>query len=342
MPLSPPKMPLVSPSFSRSSNSSGSKSESPSRSRHESEKDHLSEVDEAKLPFREFEFSSKPPLRVDVKNATQLRVPPTTPNCYPMTCRPRGTVLIINNERFKDPSELYSTRHGSTIDANNLSILFRQLDFHCIIKEDREYQDMIDDIHDFAQLKEDFEINMRILVILSHGDHSNALSSDGYKMPYEWVVRQFNNYNCAHLRGKPKLFIFPACRGGESDFGVEEDDLSVATTTIDASSPDASVVLKPSPMVSRSGKRLPMYGDMLIAYGTVPGYVANRDTMHGSWYIECLCKVFMEKSCEMELMEMLAEISREMQEYESEFNTVQTCSYEVRGCFNKLYFNPGL
>ena len=151
---------------------------------------------------------------------------------------------------------------------------------------------MIDDIHDFAQLKEDFEIDMRILVILSHGDQSNAMSSDGYKMPYEWVVRQFNNYNCSHLRGKPKLFIFPACRGYESDFGVEEDDLSISNTALDTSSPDASVVMKPSPMVSRSGKRIPMYGDILIAYGTVPGYVANRDTMHGSWYIECLCKVF--------------------------------------------------
>ena len=93
---------------------------------------------------------------------------------------------------------------------------------------------------------------------------------------------------------------------------------------------------------SFAGKRLPMYGDMLIAYGTVPGYVSNRDTLHGSWYIQCLCTVFMEKSCEMELMEMLAEISQEMLKYESEFGTVQTSSYEVRGCFNKLYFNPGL
>ena len=342
MPLSPPRMPLESPNFRDSDRSSNFKPEGFSKLRHASDHDHVSETEESPISRKEFELVPKRPLRIDVKKATELRVPPTTPNCYPMTGHPRGSVLIINNERFTDISQLYATRHGSTIDANNLSILFRQLDFRCDIKEDRKYEDMLDDIHEFSKLKEEFDANMRILVILSHGDHSNVLSADGYKLPYEWIITQFNNYNCPHLRGKPKLFIFPACRGAESDFGVEDDYLSMTETSTDSLSPDASVVMKPSPMISRSGRRLPMYGDMLIAYGTVHGYVANRDTLYGSWYIECLCKVFMEKACEYELMEMLAEISREMLEYESEFHTVQTCSYEVRGCFNKLYFNPGL
>ena len=119
------------------------------------------------------------------------------------------------------------------------------------------------------------------------------------------------------------VFIFPACRGADSDYGIFEEFCTLSTQ-VDSSTPDASVVMKPSPLVSRSGKRIPMFGDMLIAYGTIPGYVANRDTTYGSWYIQCLCKVLMEKSCEMELMEMLAEISREMLEYESEFGNIAT------------------
>jgi hypothetical protein len=284
---------------------------------------------------------SRKPLRIKVKKANKLMIPPTTCACYPMTSKPRGFALIINNEIFNDPSEIYSTRHGSTIDANNLCILFQQLGFQSKIKENREYQDLQDDIDDFAQLKENVEPNMRILVVLSHGDKMNVLSADGFKLPYEWIISRFNNCNCPQLRGKPKLFIFPACRGASPDYGVY-NDLSSSPTQFDSSAPDASVVMKPSPLVSRSGKRLPMYSDILIAYGTLPGYVANRDTAEGSWYIQCFCKVLMKKAGEMELMEMLAEISREMLEYESEFGTVQTCSYEVRGCFDKLYFNPGL
>ena len=31
--------------------------------------------------------------------------------------------------------------------------------------------------------------------------------------------------------------------------------------------------------------------DILIAYATIPGYVANRNRYRGSWFIECLCEV---------------------------------------------------
>ena len=30
---------------------------------------------------------------------------------------------------------------------------------------------------------------------------------------------------------------------------------------------------------------------MLIAYSTLPGYVANRDHFRGTWFIESICKV---------------------------------------------------
>ena len=47
--------------------------------------------------------------------------------CYPMFSKPRGYALIINNESFVN--DIYKYRTGSTIDANNLDILFEQLGF---------------------------------------------------------------------------------------------------------------------------------------------------------------------------------------------------------------------
>ena len=35
----------------------------------------------------------------------------------------------------------------------------------------------------------------------------------------------------------------------------------------------------------------PTWEDMLIAYSTLPGYVANRDLFRGTWFIESLCQV---------------------------------------------------
>ena len=35
----------------------------------------------------------------------------------------------------------------------------------------------------------------------------------------------------------------------------------------------------------------PTWEDMLIAYATIPGYVANRNIFRGTWYIESLCEV---------------------------------------------------
>ena len=35
----------------------------------------------------------------------------------------------------------------------------------------------------------------------------------------------------------------------------------------------------------------PTWEDMLIAYATVPGYVANRNIYRGTWFVESICQV---------------------------------------------------
>ena len=50
----------------------------------------------------------------------------------------------------------------------------------------------------------------------------------------------------------------------------------------------------------------------------------------------------MEHAHEMDIREMLDEVSSKMKYYESEYKTKQSCSYEVRHFYKKLYFNPGM
>ena len=92
---------------------------------------------------------------------------------------------------------------------------------------------------------------------------------------------------------------------------------------------------------------------MLVAHSTLPGYVSyrfptdtiitfitiniiplntflfRRDIFRGTWFVESLCKVFMELAAYMDLRDMLDETARMLSEYETEAGTKQSFGYEV-------------
>ena len=39
----------------------------------------------------------------------------------------------------------------------------------------------------------------------------------------------------------------------------------------------------------------PTWEDILVAYATLPGFVANRNLYRGTWFIELICKVRIEE-----------------------------------------------
>ena len=61
---------------------------------------------------------------------------------------------------------------------------------------------------------------MAVVVIMSHGRHGLVAACDGREIETEWILRQLNNDGCPNLKGKPKLFIFQACRSGQSKGNV--------------------------------------------------------------------------------------------------------------------------
>ena len=54
-----------------------------------------------------------------------------------------------------------------------------------------------------------------------------------------------------------------------------------------------------------------------------------RDIFRGTWFVESLCKVFMELAAYMDLRDMLDETARMLSEYETEAGTKQSFGYEV-------------
>lgn len=127
-----------------------------------------------------------------------------------MFVNPRGHVLLVNNEKF--PEELSKYRHGSAMDENNLTMLFQQLYFKVTVRRNRTYREMVSDVMWFANLPEHQDMQMAILIVLTHGEDGYLMGSDGLRLPIEWVLLKFNNDQCPNLKGKPKFFIFQACR----------------------------------------------------------------------------------------------------------------------------------
>ena len=83
--------------------------------------------------------------------------------------------------------------------------------------------------------------------------------------------------------------------------------------------------------------------DILIAYSTLPGYVANRDCAKGTWFVQSLCKIFMEHAHNTNLRDMLDLVALDLkQNFTSETGAKQSFNYDVRHFYKKLYFNPGL
>lgn len=71
------------------------------------------------------------------------------------------------------------------------------------------------------------------------------------------------------------------------------------------------------------------------------GYKAHRDYNRGSWYIELLCRVFMNHAHNLTVDSLMMKIDQDLRRRMSENMSMQTAEYRNRG-FKRLYLHPGL
>ena len=90
-------------------------------------------------------------------------------------------------------------------------------------------------------------------------------------MSTEYVLRSFNNDACKSLKGKPKFFVFQACRGDDVDYGIIPE-LEKTDSQVCLDQHDAKSFREPVTTIAKD----PTWEDMVILFATVPGYVAQR------------------------------------------------------------------
>ncbi|XP_035525418.1 caspase-3-like [Morone saxatilis] len=217
------------------------------------------------------------------------------PYRYKMDYPSLGTCLIINNKNF-DKSTHMSPRNGTDVDAATAMKTFTDLGYDIRFHNDLTVDQMKEQMLNIS--KEDHSQSASfVCVLLSHGDEGVIYGTDGAEK-FENLTKHFKGDRCKSLVGKPKLFFVQACRGSQLDDGVETDSVSEQTS-----------------------ERIPVEADFLYAYSTAPGYYSWRNVCNGSWFMQALCAMLQHHSKELELMQIMTRVNRNVsQQFESSSN----------------------
>lgn len=271
---------------------------------------------------------------------------------YRMSSRPRGIGLVINNKHFTCGMK---DRVGTDRDADSLVKLFIYLGFYTNRYDDLTGKAMHQKLQDVADIDHS-RFDCFMVAVLTHGVNGKLYSTDGDLIAVQDITKYFDGNNCPALIGKPKVFLFQACRGGRFDYGVELEATDSAGDDLPAHT-DAElkemVEEQYDTIISRAlddpdetdggsyKGALPTEADFVLAYATVPGYVSWRNSEYGSWFIKALVDTMYELVAKEHLLDILTEVNRRVaEEFQSKGRNKQIPG-PVTMLTRKLFFRPG-
>lgn len=220
-----------------------------------------------------------------IKNVTPFEVVVTRPTSaikrvndhYKLPKNFKGYGLIINVIEFDSPE---NQRVGATNDTKYMNDLWTALGYKMIKHEGhftvRDIENIMAAFVEEIEENED-EIKSCVAFIGSHGQHGSIVLSDDSEINvYEDFIYKLTSLEV--LKGKPKIFIVQACQHF------------------------------PRTRKDKKGQLEMPCEDTMICFSTIPGEGSNRDVYLGTWYINCLTRVFMKNAYHMDLEEMLDEV----------------------------------
>ncbi|KAL1425667.1 hypothetical protein MTO96_018961 [Rhipicephalus appendiculatus] len=219
------------------------------------------------------------------------------------------------------PFEGYlSNAKGSELDVLRMTRLFKDNHFTCIVRSDLTASEMKRELQLAAESKAHETADCLVVILMSHGAKDVIYGVDLQPLHLEDdIISLFDNEGCPALRGKPKLFLFDACR----------DEHSTGTM------PRASMA-----SLSREQRRA-TWSDIYVAYATMPGQPAFSIKGIGSWFSMSVYKIFCEHAGTLDLDALMERVCEEVKARTARDGSKQTPSITIYGWTKKLYFNPG-
>lgn len=264
-----------------------------------------------------------------VKTASKLRYYNAT-TVYKNHAVPKGFALIINNYEFEP-----EPRHGTMEDERAIRLMLEGFGYTVESFQDLTAKQMLKTAKEFA--RKDHELSHScIVVVLTHGHLNTLLGTDGSLVDIGQFIRYFQE--APSLIGKPKIFIFQACRGDRRDYGVLHEVSDGALSWIRKFLSDRPVWISDQ---TKHIEKLPETADVLVASAAPTDYVSIRNKNTGSWFIQTLCKVFSTYAADEDILRLLTRVNREVSAKESATGQKQmpSCVHQLRKDF---YFMPGV
>ncbi|XP_022089815.1 caspase-3-like [Acanthaster planci] len=248
---------------------------------------------------------------------------------YDMSHCRRGRAVLINNANFEEDTDM-PRRLSTQKDVDGLRTALQDMGFSVKVFEDQTCAQIKREVH--ALSKEDHsDADCLLIAIMSHGDDGEIYGTDG-PMPTREITTPFRGDACRSLIGKPKLFIFQACRGVMVDQGVAMD-------RHDVDEPDALIGYE-------SARTIPTEADFLLAYSSPKGYASWRNATSGAWFIQSLVQAMEAYGHSWELTRLLTLVNRMVAlQYESLSENVFMTRKKQMPCFvstltKELFFRP--
>ncbi|XP_074839725.1 caspase-2 [Carettochelys insculpta] len=257
---------------------------------------------------------------------------------YKLISQPRGLAFVLSNVHFSSEKDL-EFRSGGDVDYIALEKLFKHLGYRVTVLHDLTGREMQEELQRFSQQPAHRDVDSCIVALLSHGIEGGIYGVDGKLLQLQEIFRFFDNANCPYLQNKPKMFFVQACRGDETDRGVDQRDGKERADSPGCEESDANKEENPR-------LRLPTRSDMICGYACLKGTAAMRNTKRGSWYIEALTTVFAEESQNTHVADMLVKVNRLIKQREgyapgTDFHRCKEMSEYCSTLCRDLYLFPG-
>ena len=207
------------------------------------------------------------------------------------------------------------------------------------VERDLSVDEVTKVLREFRQKINSTKPDYIMIAVLSHGKRDTLTGTD-YIMDINWQgfsVSKIKNmfvdgYKCPVMLGRPKFFIFQACRGKHRQVPLDNfrgwPNIQVDGEETDGEQDDEK-------MIEKDGIQYPHKSWFMAYNSTIEGYVSSRNPAKGSIFIQALCKKLNEQWYRSDISSIASGVNKEIME---NYGKIQAPIFENQ-LGDKIYFN---